>query len=206
MGHVDVGGAPRLGVPVPRGTTVEEHMVLFGRLSPQRGAMIRLDMGSRRGTTPPKDVTVHNGDLWRAYKRTRAHNQGRQVLARQGKKESSAVSRQTKRASSLKEPSRSTWEDLCCLEVDSLDKDGQVSLGLILAKFENRSVGGMCEAYNQNRGILRKRRETNLQLEARLRCTVGGYGYGCNRESWLRYVYECLGEVMASRLSPPFVN
>ena len=50
-------------------------------------------------------------------------------------------------ARSLKEPSRSTWEDLCCLEVDSLDRVGRTSLGLVLGKSgKHGSVGGMCEA------------------------------------------------------------
>ena len=50
-------------------------------------------------------------------------------------------------ARSLKEPSRSTWEDLCCLEVDSLDRVGGTSLGLVLGKSgKHGSVGGMCEA------------------------------------------------------------
>jgi hypothetical protein len=39
------------------------HDDLFGRPSPQRGTTIRLNMGSRRGTTPPKDTMIHNGDL-----------------------------------------------------------------------------------------------------------------------------------------------
>jgi hypothetical protein len=43
-------------------------------------------MGSRRGATPPKDVMIHNGDLWSPYKRTRAHNQGR-IFGRQGEQE-----------------------------------------------------------------------------------------------------------------------
>ena len=52
-----------------------------------------------------------------------------------------------KRASSLKDPSCSTWEDLCFLEVDSLDKDGQVSFVQIFAKYRKRgSIGGTCEA------------------------------------------------------------
>jgi hypothetical protein len=48
---------------------------------------INFDMGSQRGTTPKKDVMVHDGDLWRDYKRTRAHDQGRKVLVELGDKE-----------------------------------------------------------------------------------------------------------------------
>ena len=48
---------------------------------------------------------------------------------------------------SLKEPSLSTWEDLCCLEVDSLDRVGRTSLGLVLGKSGKcKFVGGICEA------------------------------------------------------------
>jgi hypothetical protein len=35
-----------------------------------------------------------------------------------------AVLRETKRGSSLKEPSLSTWEEFCFLEVDSLERIG----------------------------------------------------------------------------------
>ena len=50
-------------------------------------------------------------------------------------------------ASSLKEPGRSTWEDLHCLEVDSLDRVGRNSLRLVLGKSgKHEPVGGMCEA------------------------------------------------------------
>jgi hypothetical protein len=62
-------------------------------------------------------------------------------------KKNFAAWRQMKIAISLKETSHSTWEDLCCLEVDSVDKVGKVSLGMILANFGKcRFVGGMCEA------------------------------------------------------------
>jgi hypothetical protein len=54
--------------------------------------------------------------------------------------------RQMKIAISLKETSHSTWEELCCLEVDSVDRVGKVSLGMILANYGKcRFVGGMCE-------------------------------------------------------------
>jgi hypothetical protein len=46
--------------------------------------------------------------------------------------------------SSLKEPSRSTWEDLRFLEVDSLDIVGQTSLGLILVKSRNTALLEAC--------------------------------------------------------------
>jgi hypothetical protein len=62
-------------------------------------------------------------------------------------KKNFAAWRQMKIAISLKETSHSTWEDLCCLEVDSVDRVGKVSLGMILANFGKcRFVGGMCEA------------------------------------------------------------
>jgi hypothetical protein len=48
------------------------------------------------------------------------------------------ILRKKKRESSLKEPSRSTWEDVCFLELDSLDRDGQVSLGLIFLSLETQ--------------------------------------------------------------------
>jgi hypothetical protein len=52
----------------------------IGKLGPRRGTTICLDMGLRRGTTLPKDVRVHDGDLWSAYKRTGVHNQIRKNL------------------------------------------------------------------------------------------------------------------------------
>jgi hypothetical protein len=54
----------------------------FGQLGSLRGATICLDMGSLRGATPPKDATVRDGDLWKAYKRTRVLNQGRKKFAK----------------------------------------------------------------------------------------------------------------------------
>ena len=54
--------------------------------------------------------------------------------------------RQTKIEISLKETSNSTWEDFCFLEVDSVDRVGKVSLGMILVNSGKcRFVGGMCE-------------------------------------------------------------
>jgi hypothetical protein len=58
--------------------------------------------------------------------------------------------RQTKRRSSLKEPRRSTLEDLCYLEVDSLDRVGRTSLGLILVKFGNAGLLEACVRQNRN--------------------------------------------------------
>jgi hypothetical protein len=58
-------------------------------------------------------------------------------LGRQGEKKSSPILRQTKRENSLKETSHSTWEDLCFLEEDSMDKVGWVSFGMILRKNQN---------------------------------------------------------------------
>jgi hypothetical protein len=34
-------------------------------------------IGLRRDTTHPKDVIIHEGEIWSPYKRTRVHNQGR---------------------------------------------------------------------------------------------------------------------------------
>jgi hypothetical protein len=57
-----------------------------------------------------------------------------------------AACRQMKIAISLKEASHATWEDFCCLEVDSVDKVGKVSLVMILVNSGKcRFVGGMCE-------------------------------------------------------------
>jgi hypothetical protein len=48
------------------------------------------------------------------------------------------IMRQTKRRISLKKLSRSTWEDLWCLEEEgSREKYGQISLGNILVKSGN---------------------------------------------------------------------
>jgi hypothetical protein len=69
-------------------------------------------------------------------------------LEKLGREKKSFVAwRQTKIEISLKETSNSTWEDLCFLEVDSVDRFGKVSLGMILVNYGKcRFVGGMCEA------------------------------------------------------------
>jgi hypothetical protein len=41
---------------------------------------INLNMGSRRGATPPKDAMVHDGDLWSPYKTTRVRSHIRHIL------------------------------------------------------------------------------------------------------------------------------
>jgi hypothetical protein len=62
-------------------------------------------------------------------------------------KKSSVVLRKMKRVSSLKEPSRSTWEDLCCLEEDLVDRVGMsFSWDDFGEVWKHRFVGGMCEA------------------------------------------------------------
>ena len=69
-------------------------------------------------------------------------------MEKHGREKKSFVAwRQTKIEISLKETSNSTWEDLCFLEVDSVDIFGKVSLGMILVNSGKcRFVGGMCEA------------------------------------------------------------
>jgi hypothetical protein len=57
---------------------------------------------TQRGTSPPKDVMVRDGDLWSDYKRTREHNQGRKDLKTRRERRF-AILRQMKRGSSLKE-------------------------------------------------------------------------------------------------------
>jgi hypothetical protein len=69
---------------------------------------------------------------------------------RQGEKESSAIMRWTKRESSLKEPSHSTWDKLFYLGVDSLDIYGRFSLGTILAKSGNAGLLEACVRQNRN--------------------------------------------------------
>jgi hypothetical protein len=87
--------------------------------------------------------------LINAYKRTRLHNQEGNLEDKE-RKRSFVVLRKMKRASSLKEPSRSTWEDLCCLEVDLVDKVGKNSLGTNLGKFGNTGLLEACVRHNQN--------------------------------------------------------
>jgi hypothetical protein len=65
-------------------------------------------------------------------------------LGRQGEKEELYFLRQMKRVSSLKEPSHSTWEDLCCLEGDSMDRVGRDSFGMILGKSGNAGLLEAC--------------------------------------------------------------
>jgi hypothetical protein len=70
--------------------------------------------------TPPKDVTIQDGDIW-----------------------ISKVLRMTKRVSSLKEIVHSTSKEFCCREVHSLESVGQASFGMIMVNFGN---AGLLEA------------------------------------------------------------
>ena len=70
--------------------------------------------------TPPKDVTIHEGDVW-----------------------ISQVLRMTKRARSFKETVHSTSEDFFCREVHSLESVGQACFGMIMENFGN---AGLLEA------------------------------------------------------------
>jgi hypothetical protein len=82
--------------------------------------------------------------------RVRVNNQGRKNLEDKENKKRSVVLRQRKRASYLKEPSHSTWEDLCCLDEDSMDRVGRDSLGLILGKPGNAGLLEACVRQNRN--------------------------------------------------------
>jgi hypothetical protein len=101
-------------------------------------------MGSRRGVTPPKDEMVHDGDLWSPYKRTRVQQPRKEYFEDKERKKSSMALMKTKRASSLKEPSHSTWKDLCYLEVDWVERVGRDFLGTVLGKFGNTSLLEAC--------------------------------------------------------------
>jgi hypothetical protein len=70
--------------------------------------------------TPPKDVTIQDGDVW-----------------------ISKVLRTTKRVRSLKEIVHSTSKDFCYREVHSLESIGQDSFGMIMVNFGN---AGLLEA------------------------------------------------------------
>jgi hypothetical protein len=59
------------------------------------------------------------------------------------------VLRQMKRRNSLKEPSRSIWEDLCFLEEDSVEKFGKASLGMVLGKSGNAGMLKVCVRENR---------------------------------------------------------
>jgi hypothetical protein len=67
--------------------------------------------------TPPKDVTIHDGDVW-----------------------ISEVLRMTKRVRSFKEIVHSTSKEFCCREVHSLESVGQASFGMIMVNFRNTSL------------------------------------------------------------------
>jgi hypothetical protein len=74
--------------------------------------------------TPPKDVTIHDGDVW-----------------------ISEVLRMTKRVRSFKETSHSTSEDSSFCEVHSLGKRWTSLLWADYGEFWKRgSIGGKCEA------------------------------------------------------------
>jgi hypothetical protein len=70
--------------------------------------------------TPPKDVTIHDGDVW-----------------------ISEVLRMTKRVRSFKETVHTTSEDSGCREVHSLESVGQACFGMIMVNFGN---AGLLEA------------------------------------------------------------
>jgi hypothetical protein len=67
--------------------------------------------------TPPKDVTIHDGDVW-----------------------ISEVLRMTKRVRSFKEIVHSTSKEFRCREVHSLESVGQASFGMIMVNFGNTSL------------------------------------------------------------------
>jgi hypothetical protein len=67
--------------------------------------------------TPPKDVTIHDGDVW-----------------------ISEVLRMTKRVRSFKEIVHSTSKEFFCREVHSLESVGQASFGMIMVNFGNTSL------------------------------------------------------------------
>ena len=70
--------------------------------------------------TPPKDVTIHDGDVW-----------------------ISEVLRMTKRVRSFKETVHTTSEDSGCREVHSLESVGQSCFWMIMVNFGN---AGLLEA------------------------------------------------------------
>jgi hypothetical protein len=61
MGHID-----------PRDVMIGGCLGSFGCTKSMKGhdGLFGCD-GFRRGTTHPKDMTIHNGDPWSPYKRTR---------------------------------------------------------------------------------------------------------------------------------------
>jgi hypothetical protein len=67
--------------------------------------------------TPPKDVTIHDGDVW-----------------------ISEVLRMTKRVRSFKETVHSTSMDFCCHEVHSLERVGQACFELIMVNSGNKGL------------------------------------------------------------------
>lgn len=65
----------RRGATIRLGAWVREGSRQFVFLKGRDDSFGR--MASRRGATPPKDATIHDGDLCSPYKRTSVHNQGR---------------------------------------------------------------------------------------------------------------------------------
>jgi hypothetical protein len=62
LGRVGMRGAPRLGVSVPRGTTIDECMgSTTGSAKGNDDSFGHI--GSQRGATPPKDVTIRDGEF-----------------------------------------------------------------------------------------------------------------------------------------------
>ena len=86
--------------------------------------------------TPPKDVTIHDGDVW-----------------------ISEVLRMTKRVRSLKETVHSTSEDSGCREVHWLESVGQACFGLIMVNSGNAGVLEASVKQYHNLWRLRKRRD-----------------------------------------------
>jgi hypothetical protein len=66
---------------------------------------------------------------------------------------------------------------------------------MVLGKFGKSCLLEACVRHNQNE-VCGNKETSSLRLRARLRCTAGGHGDGCDRESRCdKFVYECLGEV-----------
>jgi hypothetical protein len=73
------GCVPKVGAHVgPRDVTVDEvHRFIWVHWVHEGACHFDLGVLVHEGVTHPKDMMIHEGDVWSPYKSTRVHNQGR---------------------------------------------------------------------------------------------------------------------------------
>jgi hypothetical protein len=107
----------------------------FGRLGPRRGVMIHFNTWVGKGAQHPQRMRHLVMVTFGVHIREQGITNKEGILEDNEREKSYMVLTGMKRASSLKKTIHSTWEDLCFLEEDLVDRVGISSLGMILGKY-----------------------------------------------------------------------